>query len=67
MIRPSELLLGYTDWQEFLKTAEFSKNEKKWLGEWETYDLAASPRDDNERRFIRYGHYLGWFDAISKS
>jgi len=67
MIRPSELLLGYTDWKEFIKTTELTKDEKKWLIEWESYDLAVSPRDDHERRFIRYGHHLGWFDAVSKS
>jgi hypothetical protein len=64
-IRPSELLLGYTEFNKAIKGRELDANTKRWLGEWSSWDLACSPMDDNERSFIRYGHYLGFFSSIS--
>jgi len=61
-MKPSELLLPYTEWKALPKptNADF----QAWLRAWELYDLAVGVRRDEERRFVRYGHYLGWFAAV---
>lgn len=40
-----------------------SPEDDEWLNAWELWDLACSPMQDEERKLIRYGHYLGWFAA----
>lgn len=40
--------------------------EREWLFEWRGWDLACSPMPDEERRFMRYGHWIGWHDAKDK-
>lgn len=32
----------------------------EWLHEWGSFDLFNSPMDDNKRKFIRLGHFMGW-------
>ena len=61
--RPSELKLDYTEWVDLVSNRELASDLKKWLYCWKAWDLACSPMDDDERRIVRYGHYLGWFDA----
>lgn len=63
MIKPSKLLLPYLEWKDYINNIknELDKETLKWLKEWELWDLACSPMDDNERKLIRYGHHLGWF------
>lgn len=61
--KPSELLSSYPEFKKISENRKktLNKETKKWLKEWELWDLACSPMDDNERKLIRYGHYLGWF------
>lgn len=64
---PDELTLDYTTWSKLAKERRIylAPNVRHWLGQWELWDLACSPMDDNERRHIRYGHYLGWWHRES--
>jgi hypothetical protein len=59
-LRPTELLLSYTEFKSAVAGKVLNATERQWLYQWELWDLACSPMDDNERRFIRYGHYLGF-------
>ena len=71
-LKPSEVLLPYP---EFEKLTHFKgdvrstlcKCTQAWLGEWELWDLAVSPIDDDERRFTRYGWWLGRTTATPSS
>jgi len=60
---PSELKSSYNKFEEIIKGKFDSLDDetKEWLSEWRRYDLAISPIDDNERKNLRYGHYVGWF------
>lgn len=60
MMRPSQLSLPYGEFEEFVKGATLSAEDHKWLGAWHQYDLACSPMDDDFRKIIRIGHYVGW-------
>jgi hypothetical protein len=53
----------YLSWKSLVEKRKptLDKEVKEWLWKWEMHDLACSPMDDNERRFTRVGHYLGWF------
>lgn len=44
------------------KMESLKQKEKEWLTAWQMLDLRISPIDDARRRFIRYGHYIGWFE-----
>lgn len=60
---PSVLKLDYnafTDWTK-INRSQLSAEDIAWLNAWESYDLACSPMDDDERRMIRMGHNLGWW------
>lgn len=61
-LKSSDLLLNYTDFKELIKQVRvrLSVIDLTWLVKWEMLDLALSPMDDDERRFMRYGHHLGW-------
>lgn len=58
-----ELMLNYTAWSKLAKERRnhLAPNVRKWLSKWEIWDLYCSPMDDNDRRNIRFGHYLCWF------
>lgn len=58
-LKPSELLLSFTEFKR-LDKSKLNKETLKWLIEWNIHDLAVSPIDDEQRKYIRYGHYLGW-------
>lgn len=62
----SELQLSYTKFKALADSRKSTLDDevKKWLWEWDRYDFATSPRDDDERRLIRYGHFLGYFAAL---
>ena len=60
MIKPSDVMLSYTGFKSRMLEIKPSGKYRDWLNEWENWDLACSPMDDNERKLIRYGHYLGW-------
>jgi hypothetical protein len=64
---PDELTLGYTEWKRLVekRRKQLAPEVRQWLGRWQSWDLACSPMDDNERRLIRYGHYLGWWHRES--
>lgn len=66
--RSSELILPSHEFRQIAqeKRKFLSSEDIEWLNAWESWDLACSPMDDKERRFIRYGHFLGWIDAINK-
>ena len=59
-----ELQLPFVAWKELSerRRASLSPEVRKWLGAWRLWDLACSPMSDDERRNIRYGHYMGWFE-----
>ncbi len=60
----AELLLDYQSFKLFTaRPNKLRQDEQEWLGRWEAFDLATSPRDDKERSLIRYGHYMGWVHA----
>lgn len=56
------LRLNYTEWTRFVQENEatLSSEDKEWLRIWGGWDLACSPMDDEHRRLIRFGHYLGF-------
>lgn len=60
----SELRLDYAAWTALAgaRRPHLTEESRKWLAEWDAWDMACSPMDDAERRLIRYGHHLGWFD-----
>lgn len=64
---PTELKLPYLEWNEIAPIPpprdSMTPELAEWLWAWHWWDLACSPMPDNERRLIRRGHYLGWFDA----
>lgn len=64
-MRPSQLLLYYHDWLACEKpdTPEF----REWLAAWELHGISSNLMDDDERRYFRYGHYVGWFAAREPS
>lgn len=60
-----ELTLGFVAWKELTKKARaqgMTPSLRQWLRSWELWDLACSPMCDEERKQIRYGHCLGWFE-----
>lgn len=57
-----QLTLGYSEWAELVRTSGVIGPVQHWLAQWTYLDLTLSPMDDDERRFMRYGHYCGWFD-----
>lgn len=61
---PDELRLGYTQWAALseARRPHLAPSVQAWLATWTLWDLAHSPMDDAERRQIRYGHFLGWWD-----
>ncbi len=63
--KPSDLLLPYDQWEILInrEMKSLSLGEIEWLGRWELWDLACSPMDDERRKQIRYGHWLGWWHA----
>lgn len=60
-MKPSDLLLGYSEWKALEKPE--SPEFQAWLAAWELHDLIADLADDEKRKLIRLGHYCGWFDA----
>lgn len=60
----SDLLLPYGGWEKRVTEVRLMESEKRWLHAWNLHDLFTSPMDDEQRRYIRYGHYQGWFDAL---
>lgn len=59
-----ELVLRSKAWRALVHSRQehLHPSVREWLAAWNLWDLACSPMDDNERRMIRYGHYLGWWD-----
>ena len=58
-----ELLLPYMKFTELCDDRKmFARSLREWIAAWELYDLFYSPMDDDQRRFIRLGHYLGWYE-----
>jgi hypothetical protein len=66
---PDELQLRYSEWKTLVEArrAHLEPEVREWLDDWQLWDLACSPMNDDERRRIRYGHYLGWFARTSQS
>ncbi len=58
---PNELRRDYGAWCDIVKAREptLRTEVKDWLYDWNMWDLACSPMNDEHRRHIRYGHYLG--------
>lgn len=66
ILSPGNLMLGYTDWCEHIskhRAELMGDDDGDWLAAWELLDLALSPMDDDRRRYMRYGHHLGWVSA----
>lgn len=59
----SQLLLNYTEFTELTQKvkSELSVADQAWLAAWEMLDLSISPMDDEQRKYMRYGHYCGWY------
>lgn len=62
--KPSELGSSYKRWQRLIKEKELSEDTQRWLYAWESYDFMNSPMRDKERRLLRQGHYVGWFNCF---
>lgn len=60
-----EVALPYQAWDALSRARlpHLHPDTREWLYEWNALDLAANVRPDDERRFERRGHYLGWFAA----
>lgn len=60
----SELLLGSKEFSRLSheRATTLDKETAEWLYNWEFLNLAWSPMDDEKRKFLRLGHYQGWFD-----
>lgn len=65
MLTPGVLRLPYDEWVSWLREHRDGLNVDQllWLAAWSKWDLACSPMDDEHRRQIRYGHYLGFVHA----
>lgn len=61
---PSVLQYDYFAFRDWVNAnrPQLAKCEIEWLDAWDAWSLACSPMDDDLRRRIRYGHYLGWAD-----
>lgn len=59
-----QLRLPFTEWKRLSDALRprLRPEVRKWLGRWEVLDLVFSPMNDEERRGMRFGHYMGWFD-----
>lgn len=64
-MKPSELLLKYPEFEK-LDKSKLDKFDQCWLNIWNTWDIMCSPMPDEERRFIRYGHYLGFVKGLEE-
>jgi len=62
-IPPSTLNLSYAEWVHFVSTNKFSLRLIPWLAAWNSTDFARSPMPDSDRKLLRYGHYIGFFDG----
>lgn len=60
-----QLRLPFTEWKRLSEALRprLRPDVREWLGRWTALDLALSPMDDAERRGMRFGHYVGWFDS----
>jgi hypothetical protein len=63
-MKPSELLLPYPEWKDF--EWDVPAEDQAWLLAWSQLDLALSPMDDDQRRYMRLGHYRGWHHAMQR-
>lgn len=59
--KPSELKLPYNEFKRISQQRLLDEDTQDWLNEWNRYDLAISPIDDDTRKVLRYGHHKGWF------
>jgi len=59
---PSELQLPYDEWERLVSqvVSTLAIQEIRWLDSWQAWDLACSSMDDDKRRYIRYGWYMGY-------
>jgi hypothetical protein len=62
-MKPSELMLPYGEWKALEKPDD--PDFRSWLCAWERYDLLCSPMQDDKRRLLRFGHFVGWLDALA--
>lgn len=65
---PAEVQLPYLQWDEIQRTrrASLGGDVRTWLDKWNQWDFANSPMDDEKRRLIRLGHYLGWLHSADR-
>lgn len=61
---PDELCLPFPEWKALAEARRphLDPVTRQWLAAWGVWDLHCSPMSDDDRRLIRYGHYLGWLD-----
>ena len=63
-----ELTASYIEFEKIKlkRKDELHSSVVEWLHEWERFDLYNSPMYDNERRYTRLGHFIGWNAHRSK-
>jgi len=63
-----EVQLPYDQWDKLQRDRLplLSDEARLWLGRWNAWDFACSPMDDDKRRLIRLGHYLGWYHSSAR-
>ncbi len=63
----ADLALPYAQWHalENERRTKLDPEVRDWLDAWTLYDLIANTRSDDERRYERRGHYIGWFDGLA--
>lgn len=60
---PDEVMTDFYKFKEICGNKKLNREAMMWLNARKSWDLACSPMDDNERKLIRYGHYLGWYSS----
>ena len=62
-IKPNETLLPYQEFVKLTNSKSLNSVSQEWLNEWNSFDLATSPTVDEDRKLIRYGHYVGFMQG----
>jgi hypothetical protein len=63
-----EVQLPYDKWDllQRERRPSLSDEARAWLDRWNAWDFACSPMEDEDRRLIRLGHYLGWSHSADR-
>lgn len=63
--KPSELMLKYQEWNNLVNSRidTLSEETKEWLSAWEYYYSLLENVPDEWIRYLRAGHFIGYYQA----